>query len=215
MPTPTAYSFEQEVDFTSVLQTSIQSSSIAVSLASISTVGSGPTMEVSVNFNDVLSSADQTTLNALMAAYVNTAPPPTVPSVVQVLGADTLTLCPFGAIIQPTANAVTSCDIVLPTTMVLRGAQLFSSNAVVGDWFSLQVIDKDNVTGQGGTPDSPTILGTYLISWYVMPGVVNAVEDVSISQQLPQGVYIRVVYTSVGTTAPSVLINFISYTGTP
>jgi hypothetical protein len=137
------------------------------------------------------------------------------PNMVQVLGADSLTLCPFGALLAPAANTLTNCDIPLPATMVLRGAQLFSSNAMIGDWFSLQVIDKDDVTGQGGTPDVPTILGTYLISWYVMPGVVNAVEDVSISQQLPQGVYVRVVYTSVGTTAPNVLLNFISYTGTP
>jgi hypothetical protein len=166
-------------------------------------------------FKDVLSTADQTTLTSLMTAYVNTAPPAITPNVIQVLGADTLTLCPFGSIISPAPSAITNCDIVMPETMVLRGGIIFSQNATVGDWISISVIDKDNVLGYGGTPTSPTVMGTYVLSWYVMPGIENRLEDVSISQSLPAGVYMRISYTSVGTTAPSVLVNFISYIGTP
>lgn len=138
-------------------------------------------------------------------------------NVVQVLGADTLTLCPFGAFSGNTlvANALTPWDIALPEAMVLRGAVLFSTDAVMGDWISVQVIDKDNVTGQGGTPTDPTILGTYAISYYIAPGVQNKVEDVSISESLPAGVYMRVNFTSTGTVAPHAIINFISYVGTP
>ena len=138
-------------------------------------------------------------------------------NVVQVLGADTLTLCPFGAFSGSllAAGTVTAWDIVLPEAMVLRGAVFFSADATVGDWISVQVVDKDNVTGQGGTPSDPTILGTYAISYYIASGVPNKVEDVSISQSLPAGVYMRINYTSVGTVAPHAIINFISYVGTP
>lgn len=138
-------------------------------------------------------------------------------NVVQVLGSDTLTLCPFGAFSDTTllANQTTNWDIELPQTMSLRGAKLFSPNATLGDWISVTVIDKTNVIGAGGTPDAPTVLGQYVISWYVVPGVWDEIEDVSISQQLPAGVFLRVAYTSVGSTAPQAVLNFISYLGTP
>jgi hypothetical protein len=136
-------------------------------------------------------------------------------NMVQVLGKDELTLCPFGAFSGTTlmANGLSVWDIPLPETMVLRGATFFSANATIGDWISVQAIDKDNITGQGGTPTSPTILGTYAISWYIMPGLVNTAEDVSISESLPQGIYMRINYNSVGTTAPVAVMNFISYVG--
>lgn len=216
MPTLTSYAFTQQVDYTAGLALLIQQSSIATALDHIDTSGSGPTMSVLVWFKDVLSTTDSATLTALMAAYTNPAAPiPKPPSVVQVLGADTLTLCPFGALLAAVMGTTTNCDVVLPATMVLRGGVLFSPNAVMGDYISISVVDKDNVTGQGGTPDAPTILGTYVLAWYIMPGVENRLEDVSISESLPAGVYMRIAYTSVGSVTPNVLMNFISYVGTP
>jgi hypothetical protein len=81
MPTPTQYDFTQQVDYSSVLVLQIQQSSISTALDHIDTSGSGPTMSVMIWFKDVLSTADQTTLNSVMAAYVNVAPPPVIPSV--------------------------------------------------------------------------------------------------------------------------------------
>ena len=81
MATLTEYDFTQQVDYPSVLTANIQASSIATALDHIGTTGSGPTMAVAVWFKDVLSSDDQTTLATVMAAYVNTAPPSSVPSV--------------------------------------------------------------------------------------------------------------------------------------
>jgi len=138
-------------------------------------------------------------------------------SVVQVLGSDTLTLCPFGAFSGTTlqANATTNWDIPLPENMTLRGANMFSSNAQLGDWISVTVIDKTNITGQGGTTTSPTLLGTYVISWFLVPGLWNKIEDVSISETIPAGVFLRVTYTSTGSTPPTAILNLISYVGTP
>ena len=214
----TSYQYTQQVDYTSVLTANIQASSIVTVLDHIDTDGSGTSMVVTIYFRDALSLADQATLNSVMAAYVNSPPPQTIdsiPKVVQVLGSDTLTLCPFGALLSPGANTTTNCDVPLPATMVLSGGILFSPNAVMGDYIAISVVDKDNVTGQGGTPDNPTILGTYVLNFYIMPGIENRLEDVSISESLPQGVYMRIIYTSVGTIPPNVIINFISYVGTP
>jgi hypothetical protein len=207
------YDFTQSPCEITSLTAAIQGSSIVTALDYITIYGN----EVAVFFKAPLSTGDQTTLAALVAANTGV---PIVPEliaqkVVQVLGADTLTLSPFGSLISPAAGTLTNCDVLIPMAVVLRGGIVFSPNSAMGDWFSVSVIDKDNVTGQGGTPDSPTILATYITSWYMMPGIENCVEDVSISEQLPQGLYMRIAYTSVGTTAPNVLINFITYVGTP
>jgi hypothetical protein len=74
MPVMTEYDFTQQVDYPSVLVANIQASSISTPLVNIETSGSGPTMAVSLFFSDVLSSIDQTTLNSVMAAYVNSLP---------------------------------------------------------------------------------------------------------------------------------------------
>jgi hypothetical protein len=211
MPTLTSYPFQQAYDIPS-LTTEIQASSIVTVLDHIDVTG---TM-TDVWFKDALSTADQTTLNAVVAAY--TYIPPAAPApikTIQILGADTLSLSPFGALISPAANTLTNCDVEIPMSVVLRGGVVFSQNSAIGDWISVSVIDKNNVVGAGGTADNPTILATYIASWYLMPGVVNSVEDVSISQLLPQGLYMRIAYTSVGSVAPSVVINFITYVGTP
>ncbi len=71
----TEYDFTQQVDFPCVLVADIQASSISTSLVNIETSGSGPTMEVSLFFSDVLSSDDQATLNSVMSSYSNTLPP--------------------------------------------------------------------------------------------------------------------------------------------
>ncbi len=136
---------------------------------------------------------------------------------VQVLGKDSLTLTPFGAFSGTTlaANATTNWDITLPQTMTLKGAELYSPNSALGDYVSVTVLDTSNITGQGGTPTNPTVLGTYVLSWYIAPGIWNTVEDISISQPLPQGVILQLAYTSTGTTAPTAIVNFFSYVGTP
>jgi hypothetical protein len=212
MPTPTTYTFTQEVDYTSILQASIQSSSIAVSLASIGTVGSGPSMTVSVNFNDVLSSADQTTLNTVMAAYVNTAPAAAVPSVIQILGADSVSICPFGTIFTATANQTTTYDLKIANAVYLKGGIMYAAPGNVGDTLTVQVVDKDNVIGLGAN----TVLATYINNWYVIPEDMNAVEDVSLSQPMMAGLYIRFIYgNSNATTDSQVIVNLLAYQGTP
>ena len=216
MATQTVYNFTQQVDYPSVLISQIQASSISTVVVNVATAGIGGTMSVSISFKDALSDADVATLNNLMAAYNNPLPPlvnTSPPKVVQVLGSDTLTLCPFGAFSGTTivAGTTTNWDVPLPQTMTLRGASLFSSNATLGDWISVSVIDINNVTGAGAN----AVLGQYVLSWYIVPGVWNTMEDISISQSLPSGMFLRFAYTSVGSTAPQAIVNFFSYVGTP
>ncbi len=75
MPTMTEYDFTQQIDYPNILIENIQQSSISVPIVNVETNGSGPTMEVSLFFQDVLSSNDQATLNSIMSSYVNSLPP--------------------------------------------------------------------------------------------------------------------------------------------
>jgi len=138
-------------------------------------------------------------------------------NVIQVLGADSITLCPFGALLTLNPNSATDCDVEIPYTSVLRGGLLFVPTATLGDWITVSLIDKNNITGQGGTPEEPTILGTYVTNWFVMPGMENKLEDISITQQLPPGLFLRVTYNSVAPSGNPFkgIINFIAYAGTP
>lgn len=68
---PTEYDFTQEIDSPISLIAAINALGLSTPLSYVNTSGSGPTMCVSVVFSDVLSSGDQTTLTALMSAYVN------------------------------------------------------------------------------------------------------------------------------------------------
>jgi hypothetical protein len=134
--------------------------------------------------------------------------------VVQVLGSDQWSLSPRGMSFAVPFGTTASFDLELDRIMVLRGGVLFSPNASIGDYINVQVIDKNNVLKFGGTPDQPTVLGQYVTQWYVMPDIPNEVTDVSISQSLPAGVFVRVTYTSVSqSVSPNVIVNFISYVG--
>jgi hypothetical protein len=78
MATMTSYSFTQQVDYPEILFASIQASNIATTLVYIERDGSGPTMSVLCWFQDALSSEDQTTLNSILSAYVNSLPIETI-----------------------------------------------------------------------------------------------------------------------------------------
>lgn len=214
MATATEYNFTQQVDYPSVLIGSIQSSTISTVLINVETSGTGPTMLVSIWFKDVLSSADQTTLNSVMSTYVNSPPAPTiptsVPSVIQILGADSVSICPFGTMFTATANQTTTYDLKISSSVYLKGGIMYTAPGTVGDTLTVQVIDKDNITGLGAN----TVLATYINNWYVIPEDMNAVEDVSLSQPMVAGLYIRFIYNNSNpTTNSQVIVNLLAYQG--
>ena len=216
MPTLTEYNFTQQIDYPDVLTENIQASSISVALDHIDTSGSGPSMVVSVWFKDLLSSDDQTTLNSVLSAYVNTSPSLPIPKVIQILGADTVSISPFGIMFDAPANQTTIFDVSFTRDMYLKGGIMYATPGTVGDTVSIQVIDKNNVVGHGGTPDNPTILATYVNNWFVIPQDMNAIEDVSLSQPMLSGLFARIMYANSSSSADcQVIVNFLAYVGNP
>jgi len=215
MATLTSYNFTQQVDYPMVLTDNIQESSISIAIDHIDTSGSGSSMTVTVWFKDVLSTDDQTTLGTVMTAYINSNPVVNpVLSVVQILGADSVTLCPFGSTFVAHANQTTNYDLLITNQIYIKGGIMYSSPGNIGDNITVQIVDKTNMTGQGGTSDNPTILATYVNNWYVIPQEMNSVEDVSLSEPMPAGLYIRFLYTNTSANIDSqIIINLLAYRG--
>ena len=132
-------------------------------------------------------------------------------NVVQQLGADSVSICPFGTMFNAPANQTTTFDLKFTNTVYLKGGIMYASPGNVGDTITVQVVDKDNITGAG----AGTVLATYVNGWYVIPEDMNAVEDVSLSQPMVSGLYVRFIYTnSSAITNSNVIINLLAYNGT-
>jgi len=89
-------------------------------------------------------------------------------------------------------------------TKYLAGAEIFTDGAALGDWAESQIIDIDGVLGMGAN----TVLKTYVRKKYLFNGKCQTIEA-SAPGAIPVGLYIRVLYHSVGTeTNPKIYINY-------
>lgn len=139
-------------------------------------------------------------------------PPQT--KVIQGLGTDTFSLYTIGFNFSCTKNSTTTHDLLIDSAVgAIRGGLLHVTNSVVGDSVSVDVIDKDDVLGFGGTPSTPIVLATYVNTWMVFPSPsINELMDISIGKVPAPGLYVRLSYTSTGIlTNPQCLLNLISY----
>jgi hypothetical protein len=131
-------------------------------------------------------------------------------NVVQVLGKDSLVLCPFGVSFNAPASQTTTYSYALTSAVYLRGGILFASPGTLGDQLTVQIVDVNNILGAGAN----YVVATYVNGWYVMPGIPNQIEDVSVSSEIPAGLYVNFLYTNVSSTqATQVIVNFLSYQG--
>lgn len=121
-------------------------------------------------------------------------------------------LRPRGFMGNAAKGGVTNIDFEFDAQLALRGGVIESPQYTPGDWIKVQVVDKNNVTGMGGTPEAPTILVEYVPKWFIQAGQ-NKVDDVDLSEPILQGLFMRIEYNSVaaaGGTIP-VTMNLISY----
>lgn len=99
-----------------------------------------------------------------------------------------------GKIAVATKNSTTDIDLLVSTEHIINGGIIYCDKSVVGDYFQCQVVDKDGVYAAPGT-----VLAQWMTNWPVVPSqsVNIKIEQVG---QVPAGVYLRVKYTSIGTT---------------
>lgn len=96
-------------------------------------------------------------------------------------------------------------DLKLADDYLMTGASVIVKDATFGDKFSLQVIDIDNILGYG----SNTVLLQTITDWGV---VADKQDQGSLAAGYPAkivaGLYLRMIYISIGTINPSVIINY-------
>lgn len=113
-----------------------------------------------------------------------------------------------GILATVTKNTTTNVDFQVPGTAgtfkYINGAIVMTKDAEFGDHASAVIIDKDNILGYG----ADTVLATYVTKWYINPGQEFNIET-PYAGKLLAGLYVRVAYTSVGTTTdPKIAINY-------
>lgn len=111
-----------------------------------------------------------------------------------------------GMIGTATKNTTTNLDFkITGSKEYIQGGQLLYQNAAWGDYITAQVVDVDNVLGQG----AGTVLNEYIKKRYVCPSLCQAELEVPYAGKIPQNCYLRIKYTSVGTsTDVDVAVNY-------
>jgi hypothetical protein len=103
-----------------------------------------------------------------------------------------------------TSNSTTNIDYKLTEDRLVYGGQLILKNQVFGDYVAFSVVDKDNILGYG----AGVVLGTYLSSWNVSDdSAVQPALIIDYPTKVLANLYLRIAYTSVGSTAVNVAVN--------
>jgi hypothetical protein len=106
-----------------------------------------------------------------------------------------------------TAGQTTSSDWLIPQATYfgnnvesrIDGAQYCCENSILGDYMTFQIVDVDDILGQG----AGTVLDEFA-DVYVLPGNHHIKEYAA---KLIPGLYVRVTYTSTGSEDVTVVCN--------
>lgn len=192
------YSYVKAVNADRLTQ-EIQLSSIISALEHVATTGT----QLDIFFKAALSPSDQVTLDAIVISHVNTPLVVVSPPQDVVITKDK----PFkdaggfrlrikGMAGVAAKGVVSTIDYLVPEERFINGVTLLLKYHEWGDHVKFQVVDKDNILGFG----AGVVLDTFGDSWYVNDEKQDQ-DDVSADYpaRILAGLYIRLVYTSVGT----------------
>lgn len=120
-------------------------------------------------------------------------------------GAKDLNAALRGDLFQAVAGENTTRDLLITDDSLVDGAIVHVINSALGDKLKCQVIDKDNIFGYGAN----TVLGQYVTDWYINPAKTEQLDfTCPYPAKIYAGLYLRVVYISVGTNNVDVIVNY-------
>ena len=110
-----------------------------------------------------------------------------------------------GVIGTATKNTTTNIDFkVGHNKCYVNGGEIIFKDANWGDYIKVEVVDKDGVAYPAGT-----VLKTYIPKRYLHPDIGKADLNVPYAGHIPNGIYLRVKYTSTSTTTDvKVAVNY-------
>lgn len=95
-----------------------------------------------------------------------------------------------------TKNSTTTFDFkIVEDNCYCSGGEIIVKDAEHGDYIKIEIVDVDNILGYGYN----TVLQTYLQKWFVDYRGKNILE-VPYAGYIYRNLYLRLKYTSVGTT---------------
>lgn len=103
-----------------------------------------------------------------------------------------------------TPNGVIAVDYILIDDCLITGGTILVSNGTFGDKIDLQIVDVNNTLGYGAN----FILNKFVSGWYIQAGPSIVPISVPYPAKVYAGLAIRVIYTSVGSSANSLAVNY-------
>lgn len=103
-----------------------------------------------------------------------------------------------------TAGATTNIDLKLTDDHFITGGVMRTLTSAFGDYATFQVIDIDGVFAPAGT-----VLGQYTTNWYMRSDAQEQInENIPYPAKIFAGLYLRVIYTSIGSSDVAVNIMY-------
>lgn len=110
-----------------------------------------------------------------------------------------------GTIGTAIAGTTTNIDIKLTDDHFITGGNLRTNQATFGDYCTFQVIDIDNILGYG----TNIVLGQYCTNWYMCSDKQEQLDEtIPYPAKLKAGLYLRLKYTSTGTSDVIVAVSY-------
>lgn len=102
-------------------------------------------------------------------------------------------------------ETTTDLDLAIYEDRVMTGGVVLTKGSTFGDYIRLQVVDKDNILGYG----AGTVLNEFVTNWYVTDDTQAQFPlECPYPAKIISGLYVRIKYTSTGTTAVKLAVNF-------
>lgn len=102
------------------------------------------------------------------------------------------------------AGINTNIDFKLNDDMLLTGAQVLTETSTFGDSLSFQIVDVDGIVSPAGT-----VLNQFVDNWQLMSDRQEQINlQVNYPAKIIAGLYLRLIYNSIGTNSINVAINY-------
>jgi hypothetical protein len=102
------------------------------------------------------------------------------------------------------AGTTTTNDLQINDDVLVDGAVFHAIGGEFGDKAKFQIIDKDNVMGFG----TNVVLAQFVTDWYINPDISIQLDEKSpYPAKIYSGLYVRVIYDSVGSTDVKIILN--------
>lgn len=123
------------------------------------------------------------------------------------MSADKVKFRGVGVAFTASPGTTTTNDYKLTSARLIDGIQFLAKDHIFGDSVSVSVVDVDNVIGYG----PGVVLDTFATGWFLSESQDQGQIRLPYSAEVISGLYLRVVYVSVGASSVQVKYNLFAH----